>query len=210
MKSAQVETYPYYAFIDSYSVSNKEKAALGETAFAEALSDFPVMVNVTYGKRQKDIDHLVFTSNSVVMNECKNTQEGFFMHYSWFCSHVADRFADGLPVAQFYAHTAGYRIKDITFTLTIPKLNCTPIVKQALRGLKVHVIETGVQLLESEDKQSWHKPIRKQFLSVINTIQENQAYCNSYRVMLEYGNSDIFSNVDFPLKVVCKSHRKGV
>jgi len=173
MFKAKIETQPYYAFIDSYSIGNKEKAVLGETAFAEALLDFPVMVNVTYGKRQKDIDHLVFTARSVVMNECKNTNEGFFIHYSWMLSHVVNRFSDGLPVAQFYAHTAGYRIKDIKFTLTIPKLNCEPIVKKALKGLRIQVIETGVQLLKDEDKALWSKPVRSVILSVINNTQEN-------------------------------------
>jgi hypothetical protein len=172
-KAVKIESHPYYSYTCAYTPDNKEKAILGEAAFCEALSDFPVMVNVTYGKRQKDIDHLVFTGSTVVMNECKNTHESFFMHYSWFCSHVADRFADGLPVAQYYAQTMGYKIKSIKFTLTIPKLNCTPIVKQAIKGLKVSVIETGVQLLKPEDKQSWTEPIRKHILSVINTIQDN-------------------------------------
>ena len=165
----KTEAAPYYVFISSYSTGNKEKAELGETAFAEALSDFPVMVNVTYGKRQKDIDHLVFTSNSVIMNECKNTSEGFFMHYSWLLSHVVDRFADGLPVAQYYAHTAGYSIKNIRFTLTIPKLNCEPLIRKTLKSLRIHLIETGVQLLKKEDKPSWSEPIRNGILSVINT-----------------------------------------
>jgi hypothetical protein len=166
---------PYYMSIDSYSPDNKEKAKLGETAFYEALSDFPIMVNITYGKRQKDIDHLVFTSNSVIMNECKNIKESFEMHYSWFLSHVVNRFSDGLPVAQFYAQTAGYQIKDIRFTLTIPKLKCEPIIRKSLKGLKIHVIETGVQLLKEEDKSLWSKPIRSNILSVLNNIQENQA-----------------------------------
>ena len=61
-------TYPYYYFVEEYPVANAEKAELGETAFKEALLDFPVMMNVTYGKRQKDIDHLVFTCNSLVVN----------------------------------------------------------------------------------------------------------------------------------------------
>ena len=173
MNTSQNKIIPYYMIETTFSVGNKEKADLGETAFAEALSDFPLMMNVTYGKAQKDIDHLVFAGNTVVMNECKNTNEGFFMHYSWFCSHVADRFADGLPVAQYYAQTLGYKIESIKFTLTIPKLNCTPIVKQAIKGLKVSVIETAVQLLKPEDKQSWTEPIRKHILSVINTIQDN-------------------------------------
>jgi hypothetical protein len=170
---AKIEKQPYYAFIDAYSASNKEKAKLGETAFCEALSDFPVMVNVTYGKRQKDIDHLVFTGNSVVMNECKNINENFEMHYSWFLSHVVNRFSDGLPVAQYYAHTAGYNIKNIKFTLTIPKLNCEPLIRKVLKGLKIHVIETGVQLLRDVDKPLWHEPVRRSILSVINSIQAN-------------------------------------
>lgn len=58
-KIVKTVIHPYYAFISSYSTSNKEKAVLGETAFCEALSDFPVLVNVTYGKRQKDIDHFL-------------------------------------------------------------------------------------------------------------------------------------------------------
>jgi hypothetical protein len=182
MFEAEIKRQPYYAFIDSYPIGNKEKAVLGETAFCEALSDFPVMVNVTYGKRQKDIDHLVFAANSVFMNECKNINEGFFMHYSWMLSHVVNRFSDGLPVAQFYAQTAGYSIRDIKFTLTIPKLNCEPIVKKALRGLKIHLIETGVQLLKDEDKPLWSKPIRSNILSVLNNIQDNSRDLVLYHV----------------------------
>jgi hypothetical protein len=170
---AEIQKQPYYVFVDSYSASNKEKAKLGETAFAEALSDFPLMINVTYGKRQKDIDHLVFTGNSVIMNECKNTKAGFEMHYSWLLDHVVDRFSDGLPVAQFYAKTAGYSIKDIRFTLTIPKLSCEPIVRKTLKSLRINVIQTEVQLLRQEDKPLWYNPVRSNILSVINSIQEN-------------------------------------
>ena len=173
MKTAQVVTYPYYSFIDSYSIGNKEKGELGENAFTESISEFPIMMNVTYGKRQKDIDHLVFTYDSLIFNECKNTKEGFFMHYSWFCSHIADRFADGLPVAQYYAQSAGYKIKDIKFTLTISKLNCDNIVRLALKGIKINLIETGIQLLKEADKILWYKPIRKIILSVLNSIQVN-------------------------------------
>jgi hypothetical protein len=115
-----LESLPYYVAIDSFSIGNKEKGQFGEQAFAESVKDYTVLLNIQYGKRQKDIDHLVLTSNSVIMNECKNTSTGFFMVYSWFCSHVADRFADGLPVAQHYANTLGYRCTKIDFTLTIP------------------------------------------------------------------------------------------
>jgi hypothetical protein len=149
-------------------LSNTEKAQFGENAFAEALSDFPVIMNVSYGQRQKDIDHLVFTSNSVIMNECKNTKENFVMYYSWFLSHVVDRYADGLPIAQYYAQTYGYSIKKIIFTLTIPHLNTEPIVTKALKGLKIHVIETNKQITIEEDKEQWYALVRRQILSVIN------------------------------------------
>lgn len=176
MKEAQIEEYPYYYFIESYSIDNKTKCELGERAFAGALPDFPLMMNVTYGKRQKDIDHLVFAYDSVIMNECKNTKEGFFIWYSWFSSHVIDRFADGLPVAQFYAHTAGHSTKNVAFTLTIPKLDCEPSVVKAIKGLKIHVIETLVQLLRPDDKPLWYEPVRTNILSVINSIQVNTRY----------------------------------
>ena len=107
MNNIQTRQIPYYISNSEFSTDNKTKAVLGESAFAESLQDFPVMVNVTYGHRQKDIDHLVFTSTSVVFNECKNTKESFEMHYSWFLDHVVNRFSDGLPVAQFYSQTAG-------------------------------------------------------------------------------------------------------
>jgi hypothetical protein len=113
---------PYYVEENSFSVSNKEKGELGEKAFVEAINDFPIMINITYGKRQKDIDHLVFAANSVVMNECKNTNEGFFMHYSWFCSHIADRFAGGLPIAQYYAQTAGVQQQNNIY-INHPQIN---------------------------------------------------------------------------------------
>ena len=189
--NAEIEKQPYYAFIDAYSTSNKEKAKLGETAFCEALSDFPVMVNVTYGKRQKDIDHLVFTSNSVIMNECKNINTGFEMHYSWLLDHVVDRFSDGLPVAQFYARTTGYSTKDIKFTLTIPKLNCEPLIRKTLKSLKIHVIETEVQLLKDEDKPLWSKPVRSNILSVINNINNIQDNSRDFSVIpcMVYFNS---------------------
>jgi hypothetical protein len=164
---------PYYFNESGFSVSNKEKAKLGETAFAEALQDYSLMVNVTYGKRQKDIDHLVFTGKYVIMNECKNTNEGFFMHYSWFISHVANRFTDGLPIAQHYANIRGYKNEDIRFTLTIPKLNCDETIKLTLTKLKIHIIETGIQLLKEEDKVLWHKVVKNNILSVINSPQVN-------------------------------------
>lgn len=164
---------PYYLLESQYSITNKDKAQWGEEAFVEALSDFPILMNITYGKRQKDIDHLVLTSNHVVMNECKNTNKNFHMFYSWFLSHVVDRFADGLPVAQYYARTFGYSVKSIVFALTIPRLNTEPIVKKALKGLKIHVIETGKQLLDKDSLEEWHKPVRDRFLSVINNQDNN-------------------------------------
>jgi hypothetical protein len=164
---------PYYLSESQYSIANKDKAQWGEEAFVEALSDFPILMNITYGKRQKDIDHLVLTSNHVVMNECKNTKENFHMFYSWFLSHVVDRFADGLPVAQYYARTFGYSVKSIVFTLTIPRLNTEPIVEKALKGLKIHVIETGKQLVDKDSLEKWHKPVRDRFLSVINNQDNN-------------------------------------
>jgi hypothetical protein len=164
---------PYYIVESQYPVTNTEKAQWGEEAFAEALSDFPILMNITYGKRQKDIDHLVFASHSVIMNECKNTKENFHMFYSWFLSHVVDRFADGLPVAQYYARTFGYSVKSIVFTLTIPRLNTEPIVKKALNGLRIHVIETEEQLVDKDSLEKWHKPVRGQFLSVINNQVNN-------------------------------------
>jgi hypothetical protein len=160
---------PYYCCVSTFSISNTEKARFGESAFAEALSDFPVYVNITYGKRQKDIDHLVLTSNSLIMNECKNTKEDFHMYYSWFLSHVVDRFADGLPVAQYYARSFGYPTRCVKFTLTIPCLNTEPIVEKAIRGLEIHVIQTGVQIIREQDKKLWYPTVREHILSVINT-----------------------------------------
>lgn len=159
---------PYYVGKEEFSVSNQNKGKLGETAFSNALSDFPILCNITYGKRQKDIDHLVFTGNYVVLNETKNTKENFQMYYSWFLSHVVDRFSDGLPVAEFYGRTLGYPVKSIKFTLTISCLNIEPITQRALKGLNITVIETRKQLLNERDLRSWCSPIRKQFLSVIN------------------------------------------
>ena len=95
------------------------------------------------------------------------------MYYSWLSSHVIDRFADGLPVAQYYAHTAGYKISSVSFTLTIPKLNCESSVMQTIKGLKIHVIETGVQLLKPDDKPLWYETVRSNILSVINSTQVN-------------------------------------
>lgn len=155
------ENIPYYKFESQYPINNKKKAEWGEEAFAEALSDFPILMNITYGKRQKDIDHLVFTGHSVIMNECKNINEDFKVFYSWFLDHVVDRFADGLPVAQYYARTFGYSVKSITFTLTIPRLNTETIVRKALKGLRIHVIETGKQLTDEESLVKWHGPVRE-------------------------------------------------
>lgn len=159
---------PYYVGKKEFSVSNQNKGKLGETAYRNALSDFPILSNITYGKRQKDIDHLVFTCNCVVFNECKDTKENFQMYYSWFLSHVVDRFSDGLPVAQFYSRTFGYPVKSVKFTLTMPCLNTEPVTLQAIKGLKISVIETRKQLLNERDSKDWNFPIRRQFLSVIN------------------------------------------
>jgi hypothetical protein len=165
---------PYYLSIEKYSLANIEKARLGEETFREALSDFPILANIPYGKRQKDIDHLVFTSSSVVMNECKNTKESFYIFYSWFMDHVVDRFADGLPIAEWYAKTSSYSTKRIVFALTISRFNAEPIVKASMNGLKINLIETGKQLLNDESKKDWYVPVRDQFLSVINNITNNQ------------------------------------
>lgn len=164
---------PYYSHKEKWSKSNRVKAKLGENAFSQALSDFPILCNVTYGHRQKDIDHLVLTCDCLVFNECKNVKEGFQMHYSWFLSHVVNRFADGLPVAQYYARSLGYSTKHVIFTLTIPHLNTEPIVHKALKGIKIKVIQTGKQLTEEKDIKKWYSPIRRQFLSVINTTTSN-------------------------------------
>lgn len=174
---------PYYVGKKEFSGSNQNKGKLGETGFTNALSDFPMLCNITYGKRQKDIDHLVFTCNYVVFNECKNTKESFQMYYSWFLSHVVDRFSDGLPVAEFYARAFGYPVKSIKFTLTIPYLNTEPITQRAIKGLKINVIETKKQLLNKKDLKNWRFQIRKQFLSVIN-IEEvyNRVHRSSERL----------------------------
>jgi hypothetical protein len=150
-------------------------------------------MNVTYGEGQKDIDHLVFTSDSVIMNECKNTKGNFYMWYSWFLSHVVDRFADGLPVAQFYARSFGYSFNNITFTLTISRLNAEFIVFKAIEGLKIRVIQTGKQLLNNDHKKRWYTPIRRQILSVINNTTSK--YSPFYNVIrLEYNNEHILLN----------------
>lgn len=164
---------PYYLNKEEWSQSNKTKAELGENAFSNALSDFPIWCNVTYGHRQKDIDHLILTCDCLVLNECKNLKESYQMHYSWFLSHVVNRFADGLPVAQYYARSLGYSAKQVTFTLTIPCLNTDHFVHEALKGLKIKVIQTGIQLTEERNKKQWYKQwhfsIRRQFLSVFNS-----------------------------------------
>ena len=133
---------PYYIGEKKFSVSNQRKAKLGEEAFAEALvSYYPIIMNVNYGKRQRDIDHLVLTPQYLVMNECKNTKENWKIEYSWFLSHIVNRYTTGLPIAQFYATTLGYTTK-IIFTLTIPTFNTdNPIVQNAVKGLKINVIE---------------------------------------------------------------------
>lgn len=171
---------PYYSHKEKWSKSNRVKAKLGENAFSDALSDFPILCNVTYGHRQKDIDHLVLTCDRLVFNECKNVKEGFQMHYSWFLSHVVNRFADGLPVAQYYARSLGYSTKHVIFTLTMPYLNTEPPVHKALRGLKIKVIQTGKQLTEERDTKKWCFPIRRQFLSVINTTTSNNNTCTNH------------------------------
>lgn len=165
---------PYYSDNKDFSQSNKRKAKLGESGFYKALADFPILCNVTYGHRQKDIDHLVLTCDFVIFNECKNVKEDFQMYYSWFLSHVVDRYADGLPVAQYYARSLGYATKNVTFTLTIPYLNTDSLVYNALNGLKIEVIQTKKQLLEERDIKQWYSPIRTQFLSVINTRTTNR------------------------------------
>lgn len=169
MKIVSIGEEPYYCMGNKYPLTNTEKAKLGEEAFQEALSDYPVLMNITYGKRQKDIDHLVLTPNSLIMNECKNTFKDFFVWSSWCLSHVVDRFVEGYPIAEHYARTLGYSPKNIIFTLTIPRLNTNPLVKKILKGLKIHVIETEEQVLNSISKKKWYAPIRKQILSVINT-----------------------------------------
>lgn len=164
---------PYYMGKSDYPETNTQKGKLGELGFSNALSDFPILCNITYGKKQKDIDHLVLTCDCVIFNECKNVKEGFHMYYSWFLSHVVDRYADGLPVAQYYARSLGYATKNVIFTLTIPYLNTDSLVYHALKGLKIEAIQTKKQLLEERDLKEWYSPIRRQFLSVINTRTTN-------------------------------------
>jgi len=154
------------------TISNAEKGDLGEDAFAEALPDFPMIRNIMFGKRQNDIDHLVLTSNYLVFNECKNTNENFFAHYSWFLSHILARFVYGLPIAQYYAKTLGYSSNQIKFLLTIPKLNTNSHVIKVLKSLNIDVIETEIQILSEESKGHWSSFIRNGLLSVINNIED--------------------------------------
>jgi hypothetical protein len=170
---------PYYCMESKYPLKNKEKAKLGEEAFAEALQDYKVLMNITYGKPQKDIDHIVLTSKYLILNECKNTDENFFVWHSWFTSHVVKRFEDAYPIVKWYARGYGYSVKNIVLTLTIPKLNTEPIVRKALQGLKIHVIETGEQLLDNKSKKNWYNPIRNQILFVINNCSSNTPYSPS-------------------------------
>lgn len=159
---------------------------MGEIAFAEALSDCPILMNITYGKRQQDIDHLVFTSNTVIMNECKNTKEDFFTWYSWFLSHVLNRFAEGYPIAQFFARTFGYHTKNIVFTLTIPRLSTEPKVKASIRGARIYVIETGKQILTKTNTGDWNTPVRTYILnSFVNNRQKKVPFDPCCNVIVE-------------------------
>jgi len=194
---------PYYFNERVFPRSNKEKGNLGEVGFITAISKISchILCNITYGHRQKDIDHLLFARDFVIFNECKNVSEKFKMYYSWFLSHVVNRFVEGLPVAQYYARSFGYLSKALIFTLTIPHLNADPLVQKALKGLKIIVIQTGKQLLEEKDINQCRSRIRKQILSVINSYENNTII---YRI-----NSGFSNCVCSSLKLISKNKIKG-
>lgn len=162
---------PYY--FDAFPASNATKGILGESEFATPISDFYILHNITYGHRQKDIDHLVLTSECIVFNESKNTKEDFEVSLSWFLSHILNRFVDGLPIAQWYARTLGYF--KIKLTLTITRLNTSPLIHSILKHLGIQIIETGKQLTEiyqfrEKALNQWAPKLRRKILSVLTPI----------------------------------------
>lgn len=159
-------TFSYY-FEKAYPASNMFKGMVLDESIEDALFDFPILTNVPYGKSIKDIDNLIFFSKGVIVNENKNLKP-FIIFYSWFVSHILNRYVEGVPIAQYYARTVGYPVK-CTLALTISNFKADASTLRAIKSLDVKLIENGKQLLDYPSSDMLGV-IRAKFLSVINIV----------------------------------------
>lgn len=175
---------PYY--FDKYP-QNAAKGKYGEIAFLSSIENFPILSNIHYGHKQKDIDALILRSNSLDFNEIKNLKESFVVSYSWFLSHILDRFVDGTPIVEFYARTLGYNRNQVKKVLVIPKLNASRFIRSLLKGSGIEVVETKKQLtdnslLKERALNCWYFAIRRFFLSVYNNRHYSKKNKTKYEI----------------------------
>jgi hypothetical protein len=155
---------PYYLFNDRMNPENSHKGFLGEWSFREGCEDYLTVSNIEYSGKH-DIDNIVFTSIGTVINESKNINKDFKISYSWFLTHILDRFL-AYPIAQYYARLLGYPDKTI-FLLTIPSLKCDKKTELAIKGIGIKVLQTNKQVLNKKDVDRASSVIRRKFLSVL-------------------------------------------
>jgi hypothetical protein len=163
---------PYYLFNDELNAENSHKGFLAEWSFREGCEDYPIASNVEYNGKH-DIDNIVFTSKGTVINESKNLNENFVISYSWFLSHILDRFL-AYPIVQYYSKLFGYSDK-IIFLLTIPRLKCDRRTELAIKGIGIKVLQTNKQVLNKKDVDRASSVIRRKFLSVLTNSSNNNS-----------------------------------
>jgi hypothetical protein len=168
---------PYYLFNDKMNPENSHKGFLGEWSFREGCEDYLTVSNIEYSGKH-DIDNIVFTSIGTVINESKNISKDFKISYSWFLTHILDRFL-AYPIAQYYARLLGYPEKTI-FLLTIPSLKCDKKTELAIRGIGIRVLQTNKQALNKTDVKRLSLLIRSKFPSVLtNNVNYNNGNNNN-------------------------------
>lgn len=159
-----------------------EKGILGEDPSYEAYSNKNhknlVLRNLATDNNRGDIDNLIIDLTSITIDEDKNLNSNTEISLSWFCSHVIDRYVKALPIAQNYAEMLGIDEKNIKFNLTISVFKpSNPLVQEAVKALKINVVETGLQVLKEEDKKQWIDAINRSVKTLSNNT--NKSILNS-------------------------------
>jgi|WetSurSiteA1Bulk_404760.scaffolds.fasta_scaffold29968_2 hypothetical protein len=171
-----INDLPYYFFQQEVPLSNTVKGLMGEAIVNESTTCYH---NIKF-QSKNDIDQLIFKPKNLVFNETKNLNEDYTISAKWLVEHVIDRFALGLPISESYARQCSYQPKDIIFSLTITKLNCSEkekgLINSMIKGLKINVIEFKKQVIDEKTKTIATANFKRQFRALFGSVD---TYVNS-------------------------------
>jgi hypothetical protein len=147
----------------SQSLSNKQKCDLAEDTVFFSLSEIDVNVfrNIpTSSEGQGDCDSVF--QNCII--EIKNLNESFRIGFSWFCSHILDRFLKIDSIEDYITQHCKVEPRRI---VVVSKFNCLKkdedIIDCYLKTFNIEVLQMDCQLLTKEDEAVWHGKILDSF-----------------------------------------------